>query len=226
MPCQSIVRGGVSAGRWVLLCALAAAVGCAGSGLNPSFLALFGVDPVSVTSPITGHVAVLFINESNALGRMETNVTTAAGATQQLVFEVRADSFGNKVAQCDIQSVTLTRMAVWVDHTIEVWGYDQTEVGGTTVLVPMLREQYAPRFWDLNIDLIPPVQNVRCGSVVAVTLRGQLYIPSLGDIDGDGVTEYGWLEDVGPPDEFPFVTVDGEVPGTTPERQVIIITVR
>ncbi len=216
------------AAQWVALCLLSVSPGCAdlaALGFNPSFIALFGQDPVTALPPVTGHVPVLFINKSDTLARMETDVTTTTGATQQLVYEVRAAEYGNKVPQCDISMVDLTSMEVFVDETIEVWGFDETEVGGTTILVPMMRQQFPPQFWPLSVDAIPAIMNVSCGSVISVTLEGRLFIPSLGDIDADGTDELGWLEGVQPA-EFPFVTTDGLVPGTTPERQVITIEVR
>lgn len=120
--------------------------------------------------------------------------------------DLNQNSLTNIVARCDVDSIALepgTNIEVFIPVELLQYAYVTTTTpGGGSILTLVERGSLAPQFRPLltdevdadgnvtlqrNIgvrDVPSPVPNVRCGSVVAVTIKGVLTVPFLNVASG------------------------------------------
>ncbi len=175
-----------AAGPLLLACAIPALSGA--SCLGPSFVAGFGVDPVSLRAPPSGWVNVVFQNDSDATARLLIGVTTQTGV-QQINYGERFDDPRTsgvgparseiRAFECDV--VAAESIALELLNPVDVAVLDfvtvQTVGGGTT---RRLEQVDTIEVGFLAVNLVggyPALEDVQCGSNVVFSVSGALVIP-------------------------------------------------
>ncbi len=112
--------------------------------------------------------------------------------------DLTGNSLINVVVPCDVTSIQLepgTTIDVFIPVTLEIWEKVEVTVGNETDIVPTLRGSVPPQFTALQVDdvdgdgnvilqrnidvrdVLSPINNVVCGSVVPVVMSGILTVP-------------------------------------------------
>lgn len=112
--------------------------------------------------------------------------------------DLTRNTLTNVAVRCDVASVQLepgTNVEVFIPVPLEIWELVEVTVGDVTNLVPQQRGTIPPQFQALQVDavdadgnvilqrnidvrdVLSPVTNIVCGSIVPVIVNGTLTVP-------------------------------------------------
>ena len=176
--------------RWcvpVVKLALIGLLGLPVAGCSPSFLSLFGVDPISRAQPPSGFVVINFENETDTRARLRIQVQSATSiSTADLGPTIDDPRFSGvepmdseiRVFECDVSQVLVVTVEVLVPEEVTVLDFvaiTNAAGVGTRRLEPV--NIIPSGFIQLQLTGVPGINSPRCGSVITFTLTGSLDVP-------------------------------------------------
>lgn len=172
------------------------------------YLTSLGVDAKTMRPRIRLRVRITYVDQSFIVWEF----VSGSGDLIDPAFIAQADpdlnqtELNNTVAVCNVARVELepgTNVEVFLPVKIIQYQLVQTNnQGGQTVTTFQQRGFITPKFWPLQIDtvndtgitlqrnigvrdVLSPVPNVICGSIVVITVKGALAVPFLDPVSAD-----------------------------------------
>ncbi len=186
------------------------------AGCSPSFLSLFGVDPITRAQPPSGFVVVNFENQTDTRARLRIQVQSATSiSTADLGPTIDDPRFSGvepldsevRIFECDVSQVLVVTADVLVPVDVAV--LDFVAIGGVVGTRRLEPLNIIPScFIALPLTGVPGINSPRCGSVITFTLTGSLDVPTRTYFDPISlqtiVDAPAFIQNVDPP--FPQTT--------------------
>ena len=122
-------RGGAARRVWLLLFVMGLTAGCA-SGLNPSFLAGLGINPINAVGDQPGSIVVVLINRTAFSAEMRVRFFESEGYQSVSRLTAAANEFFATAHDCEVSQITIEGVAVTT--TTDTGGTQEEEVAGVT----------------------------------------------------------------------------------------------